>query len=41
MNEEKGITYGIHHPKFDIDEEQAHYAVAFTLAYAAEFLKTQ
>lgn len=38
VNEEKGITYGIHHPKFDIDEEQAHYATAFTLAYAVEFL---
>ena len=38
VNEEKGISHGIHHPKFDIDEEKAHLATAYTLAYAVEFL---
>lgn len=40
VSEEKGITYGIHHPKFDIDEEKAHLATAYTLAYAVEFLNS-
>ena len=37
-NEEKGITAGIHHPKFDIDEEKAHLAVAYCVGYAVDFL---
>lgn len=38
-NEEKGITAGIHHPKFDIDEDKMHLAVAYCVGYALEFLK--
>lgn len=38
VNEDKGITFGIHHPKFDIDEDKAHYMPAFALAYAVEFM---
>lgn len=38
-NAEKGLTYGHHHPKFDIDEACLPYAVAIIAQGALEILK--
>ena len=38
-NPEKGLTYGHHHPKFDIDEACLPYAVAIIAQGALEILK--
>lgn len=37
-NEAKGLTYGHHHPLFDIDEEVLHKGSAFFALYADRFL---
>lgn len=37
-NEERGITYGHHHPRFDIDEESLSTGVAMHAAVALRFL---
>jgi len=38
-NHEKGLDYGHHHPKFDIDEACLPYAVALMAQGAVEILK--
>jgi amidohydrolase len=38
-NEERGITYGHHHPRFDIDEEALATGVAMHAAVALRFLQ--
>ena len=38
-NEERGITYGHHHPRFDIDEEALSTGVAMHAAVALRFLQ--
>ncbi|WP_188202994.1 M20 metallopeptidase family protein [Thermococcus camini] len=38
-NEEKGITYPHHHPRFDVDEEVLHLGTAMEVALAMEFLR--
>ena len=40
-NEEKGITAGNHHPRFDIDESALKTGVAATVAYALAFLANE
>ena len=40
-NAEKGLDYGHHHPRFDIDEACLPYAVAILAQGAAEILKEQ
>lgn len=37
-NEEKGIVYPHHHPKFDVDEDVLHLGTAMEVALAFEFL---
>jgi amidohydrolase len=37
-NEERGITYGHHHPRFDIDEDSLSTGVAMHVAVALRFL---
>jgi amidohydrolase len=37
-NEEKGITWPHHHPKFDIDEEALQYGIAVMLQTALDYL---
>ncbi len=37
-NEEKGITYPHHHPRFDIDEEALPFGAALNAAVALEYL---
>ena len=39
-NEAKGITYPVHHPKFDADEEAVRYG-ALSLAYFAATILEQ
>jgi amidohydrolase len=38
-NEEKGIVYPHHHPKFDVDEEVLYLGTAMEVALAFEFLR--
>ncbi|WP_456421422.1 M20 metallopeptidase family protein [Thermococcus sp.] len=38
-NEEKGIVYPHHHPKFDVDEDVLHLGTAMEVALALEFLR--
>jgi len=38
-NEEKGIIYPAHHPKFDVDEDVLHLGTAMEVALALEFLR--
>ena len=38
-NEEKGIVYPHHHPRFDVDEDVLHLGSAMEVALALEFLK--
>jgi amidohydrolase len=38
-NPEKGLNYGHHHPKFDIDEASLPRAAALMAATAVELLK--
>ncbi|WP_010477469.1 M20 metallopeptidase family protein [Thermococcus zilligii] len=38
-NEEKGIIYPHHHPKFDVDEEVLHLGTAMEVALAFKFLR--
>jgi len=38
-NEEKGIVYPHHHPKFDVDEDVLHIGTAMEVALAREFLR--
>jgi len=38
-NEEKGIVYPHHHPKFDVDEDVLHLGTAMEVALAFEFLR--
>ncbi|MGE5251294.1 MAG: M20/M25/M40 family metallo-hydrolase, partial [Bacteroidota bacterium] len=38
-NREKGLDYGHHHPKFDVDEDALPRAAALMAAAAADFLK--
>ncbi|NJE48889.1 amidohydrolase [Thermococcus sp. 9N3] len=38
-NEEKGIVYPHHHPKFDVDEDVLHLGTAMEVALAREFLR--
>ena len=39
-NEEKGITYPHHHPKFDVDEDVLYIGTAMEVALAFEFLRS-
>ncbi|MDI3475004.1 MAG: hypothetical protein PWQ79_216 [Thermococcaceae archaeon] len=39
-NEEKGIVYPHHHPKFDVDEDVLHLGTAMEVALAFEFLRS-
>lgn len=38
-NAERGLTYGCHHPKFDVDEEALPLGVALLSAVALEYLR--
>ncbi len=38
-NEEKGIIYPHHHPRFDVDEDVLHLGTAMEVALAMEFLR--
>ncbi|WP_297497104.1 M20/M25/M40 family metallo-hydrolase, partial [Thermococcus sp.] len=38
-NEEKGIVYPHHHPRFDVDEGVLHLGTAMEVALAFEFLR--
>jgi len=38
-NEEKGIVYPHHHPRFDVDEDVLHLGTAMEVALALEFLR--
>ena len=38
-NEEKGIIYPHHHPKFDVDEDVLHLGTAMEVSLALEFLR--
>ncbi|WP_206203881.1 M20 family metallopeptidase [Thermococcus sp. 21S9] len=38
-NEEKGIIYPAHHPRFDVDEDVLHLGTAMEVALAKEFLR--
>lgn len=38
-NEDKGLVYGQHHPKFNIDEDVMHKVVEFYLEYVFDFLE--
>jgi amidohydrolase len=38
MNEERGLNFGHHHPRFDIDEESLTLGVALMTAALADYL---